>query len=117
MRHHNANRKLGREKKQRVALLRTLAVSLIDKETIKTTDAKARELRPFVEKLVTKAKSDTVSSRKHAVSVIGHNGKAVTKLFKEIGPRYEKRSGGYTRIIKTDPRKNDASKMAYIQFV
>ncbi len=116
MRHHNANRKLGRERKVRNALLKTLAVSLIDKETIHTTEAKARELRPFVEKIVTHAKVGDLGARREIVRVIG-NVKATSKLLETIGPRYETRKGGYLRIVKTVRRMNDAAKMAYIQFV
>jgi len=116
MRHHNANRKLGRERNQRKALLRTLAVSLIDKETIKTTEAKAKELRPFVEKAVTKAKMNTLSARRHVIEVIG-NVKAAGKLLETIAPKYADRKGGYIRIVKTEPRKLDAAPMAIIQFV
>lgn len=116
MRHHNANRKLGRERNQRKALLRTLAVSLIDKETIRTTEAKAKELRPFVEKAVTKAKENTLSARRHVIEVIG-NKKAAAKLIEKVAPKYADRKGGYTRVIKVEPRKLDAAKMAVIQFV
>lgn len=116
MRHHNANRKLGRERNQRKALLRSLAISLIDKEKIKTTEAKAKELRPFVEKVITKAKVDTLSSRRHIISVLASE-IATAKLMKTLGPKYKERNGGYTRIIKTERRNNDASRMAYIELV
>ncbi len=116
MRHHNANRKLGREKKGRTALLRTLAVSLIDKQKIKTTEAKAKELRPFVEKAVTKAIENTLSSRRHLIKILS-NEKAAGKLIGVLGPKYTDRKGGYTRVIKTEPRKHDAAKMAYIEFI
>ncbi len=116
MRHHNANRKLGRERNQRKALLRSLAVSLIDKETIKTTTAKAKELRPFVEKAVTKAKTKSLSSRRFITSYL-NSSKAADKLITVFADKYAERKGGYTRVLKTNPRKLDAAPMSIIQFV
>lgn len=101
MRHGNQNRTLGRPRSQRTALLRGLAVSLIRDGKIKTTEAKAKELRPFAEKLVTYAKIDSVASRRKAASVLGEPKKeTIKKLFEEIAPQYKERNGGYTRIIK-----------------
>jgi large subunit ribosomal protein L17 len=117
MRHHDANRKFGRERKVRTALLRGLAVSLIRDRKIKTTEAKARELRPFVEKLITGARSATLSSRRVALSKLGGVSGAAKTLVDEIAPMYVGRSGGYTRITKLSPRGGDASKMAVIEFV
>ncbi|TRZ53887.1 50S ribosomal protein L17 [bacterium] len=116
MRHHDANRKFGREKKVRTALFRSLAVSLIRDEKIKTTEAKAKELRPFMEKLVTKSRGATLASRRILIEKIGGE-RAVKKMIEEIAPRYEKRTGGYTRITKVATRAGDASKMAIIEFV
>jgi large subunit ribosomal protein L17 len=116
MRHHNANRKLGRERNQRRALLRSLAVSLVEKGRIKTTEAKAKELRPFIEKAVTKAKENTLGARRHVITYLNSES-ASKKLIEDIAPKYSTRNGGYTRITKTDPRKADASKMSYIEFV
>jgi large subunit ribosomal protein L17 len=116
MRHHNANRKLGRERDQRRALLRSLAVSLIDKETIRTTTAKAKELRPFVEKAVTKAKSKTLESRRFITSYL-NSAVAADKLIKVMADKYAERKGGYTRVVKAEPRKLDAAPMSIIQFV
>ncbi|KKR13716.1 MAG: 50S ribosomal protein L17 [Candidatus Woesebacteria bacterium GW2011_GWA1_39_21b] len=116
MQHHKTNRKLGRKTGQRQALLRTLAGSLILRGRIKTTEAKAKELRPFIEKIVTKAKTDSVAKRRLVVEVLG-GGQRIEKLFKEIGPRFSARAGGYTRIIKLPIRQGDASKMAVIEFV
>jgi len=116
MRHHNANRKFGREKKVRVALLRSLAVSLIRDEKIETTEAKAKEIRPFVEKLLTKGKEPTLAARRLIGERLG-GVRAAKKLIEEIAPRYAKRAGGYTRIIKLSPRHGDASPMAVIEFV
>jgi len=116
MRHHNANRKFGREKKVRVALIRSLAVSLIRDEKIKTTEAKAKELRPFIEKLVSRGRAGTLATRRVLSERLGRV-EAVKKLVDEISPRYAKRTGGYTRVIKLAPRAGDASKMAVIEFI
>jgi len=117
MRHHHKGRTLGRDKKQREALLRSLARSLVIHERISTTEAKAKELRPFMEKLVTRSKADTVANRRIVSSRI-HDASATKKLFSAIGPRYKERAGGYTRIVKRTKRgANDARKMAYIAFV
>ena len=116
MRHHDANRKFGREKKVRVALLRSLAVSLVRYEKIKTTEAKAKELRPLIEKAVTKGRNADLATRRSLLEQIGGMA-TVKKLVEEIAPRYAKRTGGYTRIIKIAPRKGDAAKMAIIEFV
>lgn len=116
MRHHNRNRKLGRERKGRRALLKTLAGALITREKILTTEAKAKELRPFVERLVTHARKNTLATRRLLVSRLG-NPLAVKRLSEVIGPKYVSRPGGYTRIIKMPPRKSDGSPMAQISFV
>jgi len=116
MRHHNQNRKLGRKTDERRALLRSLANSLIRDERITTTEAKAKELRPFIEKLVTRSKTDTLAARRIVLSRLD-NQIQTAKLFKEVSPKYEKREGGYTRIVKLPIRKSDASKMALIEFV
>lgn len=116
MRHGNQNRKFGRETGQRRALLRSLAEALIKKGKIQTTEAKAKELRPFVEKLVTLARKNTLASRRLVISRLGTEPRA-TALFKTIAPRYAERPGGYTRIVKLPPRKSDSAKMAIIEFV
>ncbi len=117
MRHHHKGRTFGRPKNQREALLRSLARSLVIHERISTTEAKAKELRPFVEKLVTRAKDDTVANRR-IVSSRTHDADVVKKLFTDIAPRYKTRDGGYTRIVKRTQRgANDARKLAYIAFV
>jgi large subunit ribosomal protein L17 len=116
MKHHDKRRKLGRKSNIRLALLRSLACSLIRDGKIKTTEAKAKELRPFIEKIVTQAKEDSVAKRRMVLSRLGN--KTQTKnLFENIAPKYAKRSGGYTRIVKLPIRKSDASKMALIEFV
>ncbi len=104
MRHHNKNRTLSRTRRGRTALLRGLAVSLLDNGAITTTEAKAKELRPFVERLITRAKTDSVASRRLIASRLGEpNGEVVKKLFGEIAAKYTERAGGYTRIIKMGP--------------
>ena len=115
MRHHNANRKFGRKKNQRNALLKSLAYSLALKGKIKTTEAKAKELRPFMEKLVTLGKKETLASRRLLTSRVG--AEAAKKIAKELAPAYIGRAGGYTRITKMIPRKTDGAKMAVIEFV
>ena len=116
MRHHSNIRKFGREKNQRHALLRSLARNLIRDEKIRTTTAKAKELRPYVEKLVTKAKNDTVASRRLVTSRI-QGAAEVKKLFGTVAPKYASRNGGYTRIVKLPNRDFDGSPMAIIEFV
>ncbi len=117
MRHLKAGRKLNRNAAHRAALLRNLTVSLVDKERIITTVAKAKELRPFVEKLITLAKQGTVHARRLAVARL-HNKDAVAKLFKEIGPRFADRPGGYTRIIRRHERRlGDGGETAFIELL
>ena len=117
MRHHNKNRKFGRTKNQRKALISGLAISLVKYSKIKTTLAKAKELRPYIEKIVTKSKNDSVATRRLVSSKLGNQPRITSKLFKDIGPKYMERKGGYTRIVKLAPRKSDASPMAIIEFV
>jgi large subunit ribosomal protein L17 len=118
MMHHNKNRKLGRPRDQRKALLRSLALALISKEKITTTEAKAKELRPFIEKLVSMAKKNTLASRRLVISRLFNQEKPAKKLIEVIAPRYGKRVGGYTRVLKLSARrKGDASKIAVIEFV
>ena len=116
MRKRKKGRKLSRKKGQRVALLRTLAFALLLKEKIKTTEAKAKELKSFIEKQITLAKKPDPL---HARRLLAKNfsKKAVKKMVDEIAPRYKARSGGYTRIIKLGPRKSNGAKMAQIEFV
>lgn len=116
MKHGTSIRKLGRVKKQRTALLRSLAISLIKHDKIKTTEAKAKELRPFVEKLVTKGKKNSVASRRLVSSRLD-NDIALKKMFDVISPKYKEREGGYTRIIKLPKRMGDGGSMAIIEFV
>lgn len=106
MRHHNQNRTFGRSRDQRTALMRGLALSLIEHGKIKTTEAKAKELRAYVEKLITKGKNDTLASRKQVFSTLGQPDTAVvSKLFTDIAKKYADRNGGYTRIVKMGETK------------
>jgi large subunit ribosomal protein L17 len=116
MRHRSAHRKLGRTTAHRKSLLRNLAASLIDRGRIRTTVAKAKELRPFVEKLVTLGKRDSLHARRRALSILPRK-EAVQKLFSDVSPRFSERPGGYTRILKLHPRPGDGAPMAFIQFV
>lgn len=110
-------RTFGRPSNQRRALLRSLARSLVMHERIGTTEAKAKALRPFIERLVTYAKKNTLASRRLTQTRLGDKD-AVKKLFDSIGPRYATRAGGYTRVVKRAKRgMNDARKLAYIAFV
>jgi large subunit ribosomal protein L17 len=115
MRHHNQNRKLSRVTKVRKALINSLARSLVLHEKITTTEPKAKELRPFVEKLLTKAKVQTVAVRRDLVAKIGKNASKI--LVEKLAKKYEDRRGGYTRIMKMKRRLSDGSKMAVIEFV
>lgn len=95
--------------------MKSLAFALVKKEKIKTTEARARELRPFIEKFVTRAKINNIANRRLVAARLGKL--ATQKLFAKISPKYKERKGGYTRIIKLPARKSDASKMAIIEFV
>lgn len=116
MRHRKSGRRLGMPIDRRKALLRTLAVSMLTYEGINTTEARAKELRRFVEPLVTLAKRGDLHARRLALSRLP-NKLLVEKLFDVYGPRYQSRPGGYTRIIKLGPRHGDAAPMARIEFV
>ena len=116
MRHRKAGRQLRRTSEQKLALMRNLATSLIESGAIETTEAKAKELRPFVEKLITKAKSGTLHARRLA-GIHVRKREAADKLFQELGPKFAKRTGGYTRILKTGFRKGDGAEMARIELV
>jgi large subunit ribosomal protein L17 len=115
MRHHNANRKFSRVRKVRVALVNSLARSLVLHQKIETTEPKAKEIRPFVEKLITKAKLKTVAARRAIGIKIGQ--KATKMLVDDIAPKYEDRKGGFLRITKSKRRPSDGSSMAIIEFV
>lgn len=115
MKHHQKGRKLSRKCDQRKALLKNLAAHLILKEKILTTEAKAKEIQPFVEKLITKGKKSDLGAIRYLAKYLPT--KARQKLISQIGPQYQKRAGGYTRIIKLGPRQTDSAKMAIIELV
>ncbi len=106
-------RRFGRKKDQRRALLASLSRALILNEKIKTTEAKAKELQSFVEKLITRAKEDSIHNRRLLSGRLSPE--IADKLIKEIGPRYKDRPGGYTRIMKLGPRDEDGAKMVIIE--
>ena len=116
MRHGIAKRKLNRTSSHRIAMLENMAVSLIKKETIKTTLPKAKELRPFVEKIITLGKKNKSSSRSNAFDSL-RDKEAVTKVFGDLSERFKDRSGGYCRIVKAGYRSGDNAPMAYIQIL
>ena len=116
MYHRIKGRKLGRNTAHRKALLRNLSLAILQREVIKTTLPKAKEIRPFVEKLLTISKKDTLANRRLAISILG-NDLVVEKLFKEIGPRIVSRNGGYTRILKFGFRTGDKAPMALFELV
>lgn len=117
MQHHKQNRKFGRSRSQRTALMRGLAISLIEHEKIATTEAKAKELRPYIEKIVTQGKKDTVASRRMLMSKLGEPKiSIVQKIISVISKRYADRNGGYTRVIKKGETHAGRTE-AYIEFV
>ena len=131
MRHRVAGRRLGRTKEHRLAMRRNLVASLIQHETISTTIEKAKEVKPFAEKLITLAKKGTLAARRRAISLLGNRdivneedgqtvktGTVVGKLFSELGPRYLDRAGGYTRIIRLSMRRlGDNGQLVLLQLV
>jgi len=116
MRHHLSGRQLSRNSAHRKALMRNMAAALIRYETIRTTLPKAKELRRVVEPLITLGKADSQAGRRLAFSQL-RDAEVVRKLFEEVGPRFKSRAGGYTRILKMDPRAGDSAPMALMQFV
>ena len=116
MRHRKSGRHLGRTSSHRKALFSNMTASLIRHEVIKTTLAKAKELRGFAEGLITLAKQDSIAKRRLAFSRL-RDKEAVGKLFKDVGPRFEKRPGGYLRVLKCGFRAGDNAPMAIVEFV
>lgn len=117
MRHGNNKRKFGRVRKVRNALINSLALNLIVRGKIKTTEPKAKELRPFIEKIVTSGKHDNQANRRLIISKLSNRRPEIKKLFEVIAPKYMNRKGGYTRVLKLGTRKSDGAKMAIIEFV
>lgn len=116
MRHGNAHRKLGRTSSHRLAMFRNMAASLVKHEQIKTTLPKAREIRPYMEKLITLAKHGGLSNRRLAHARLGDDAQLI-KLFDVIAARYADRQGGYVRIVKAGIRRSDATPMAIVELV
>ena len=116
MRHKLSHRKLNRTSSHRKAMFANMSAALIKHEQIRTTLAKAKELRPIVEKLITLGKKGSLHARRHAISRLAPDA-YIDKLFGEVAKRYENRNGGYTRIIKDGNRYGDSAPMAYIELV
>jgi large subunit ribosomal protein L17 len=118
MRHHNSNRKFGRKTDQRRALMRSLAIALLKHKKIETTEAKAKELRKYVEKLITKGKKEDLATRRLLISKLGSGGIYVIDNIFKLGKEFQDRPGGYTRIIKKGERiGSDGASMAIIEFI
>jgi large subunit ribosomal protein L17 len=117
MRHQRNRFQLSRSSSHRKALLSNLCREVIEHERIKTTQTKAKAVKPEVERLITLAKRGDLHARRQALSALGHDKGLVYKLFEEIAPRYGGRSGGYTRILKLGPRRSDATEMVFLELV
>jgi len=117
MRHQKTRNKLSRDSAHRKALLMNLSKELIEHERIQTTQAKAKAVKPEIEKLITLAKRGDLHARRQALSTLAQDKFAVHKLFVDLAPRYAERPGGYTRILKLGPRRSDASEMVLIELV
>jgi large subunit ribosomal protein L17 len=118
MRHQKSKGKLSRDSAHRKALMANLCVEVIDHERIKTTEAKAKAVKPEIEKLITLAKKGDLHARRQAMSTLQHPDKGIIfKLFDEVAPRYVDRPGGYTRILKLGPRRSDSTEMVYLELV
>jgi len=116
MRHRKKGKILDREKAARKALLRSLAESIVLYEKVKTTEAKAKAVRPFVERMITTGKTNSLTSKRKLESFF-YTENSVKKILEELGPRYKERNGGYTRIIKIGPRKGDGAEIVQIELV
>ena len=117
MRHGKQRGKLSRDSAHRKSLFMNLCREVIDHERIQTTEAKAKAVKPEVEKLITLAKRGDHHARRQAMAKLGQDKFVVYKLFEEIGPRYADRPGGYTRIMKLGPRQSDATEMVFLELV
>jgi large subunit ribosomal protein L17 len=117
MRHQKTRHKLSRDAAHRKAMLANLCVEVIDHERIKTTQAKAKAVKPELEKLITLAKRGDLHARRQALSALGQDKFMVYKLFEEIAPRYSERPGGYSRILKLGPRRSDSTEMVLLELV
>ena len=117
MRHRAKGRQLSRTASHKKALLANLATSLFRHDKIVTTEAKAKELRPYAERLLTLARRGDLHARRQALSQLNQDKFIVHKLFEEIAPRYAERPGGYTRIVKLGPRRSDSAEMVFLELV
>ena len=117
MRHRRDRRTLSRDSAHRKALFMNLSREVLNHERIKTTEAKAKAVKPEVEKLITLAKRGDLHARRQAMARLGQDKFVVYKLFEEIAPRYSERNGGYTRILKLGPRRSDATEMVFLELV
>ena len=117
MRHKMKRNKLSRDSAERKALLSNLSKQLIEHERIKTSQAKAKAVKPEVEQLITLARKGDLHARRQALSILGQDKFTVHKLFEEVAPRYVDRPGGYTRILKLGPRRSDSTEMVFIELV
>jgi len=117
MRHGKQRNKLSRDAAHRRALLRNLSRDVIQHERIKTSQAKAKAVKPKLEKLITLAKRGDLHARRQALSELGQDKFIVHKLFEEVAPRYAERPGGYTRIVKLGPRRSDSTEMVFLELV
>ena len=116
MRHRTAGKKLGRSPAHRRALLRNLVTELLERESVKTTDAKAKELKRWGDRLITLGKAGTLHARRRAAGLV-QRASVVRKLFAELGPRYAARTGGYTRVVKLGTRAGDAASISLVELV
>jgi large subunit ribosomal protein L17 len=116
MRHHRAGKKLGRDASHRKALYANLAGSLIEHGRIKTTEAKAKAVKPFAEQMITLGKRGDLAARRQAIAEL-RSQDVVHQLFADVAPRFADRPGGYTRIVKLGPRNGDAAEMVYLELV
>ena len=117
MRHRKTRHKLSRDAAHRRSLMRNLSREVIQHERIQTSQAKAKAVKPKVEKLITLAKRGDLHARRRALSGLGQDKFTVHKLFEEIAPRYAERPGGYTRIVKLGPRRSDSTEMVFLELV
>lgn len=115
MKHHKKGKTFGRVRKVRIALMRDLMRALIEKEEITTTQAKAKALRPKIEKIITRGKQKNIANIRFLSSELGIS--SAKKVYETLSPRYQTRAGGYTQILKVAPRKSDAASMAIIKFL
>ncbi|MFZ1155731.1 MAG: 50S ribosomal protein L17 [Solirubrobacteraceae bacterium] len=117
MRHQKTRNKLSRDSAHRKSLLMNLTKEVLEHERIKTSEAKAKAVKPEIEKLITLAKRGDLHARRQALAALSQDKFAVYKLFEEVAPRYADRPGGYTRILKLGPRRSDATEMVYLELV